>query len=45
MMDKKYVPLRVIKMQQIKFYSSACFSTLRDIWFRVAEIDFSFKIE
>ena len=45
MIDKKYVPLRVIKMQQIKFYSCACFSTLRDIWFRAIKIDFSFKIE
>ena len=47
MIDKKYVALRAIEMQQIKFYSCACFSTLGDIWFRVgvgdncAILDFS----
>ena len=45
MIDKKYVALRAIKMQQIKFYSCACFSTLQDIWFRGVTIDFSFEIE
>ena len=33
MIDKKYVALRAIKMQQIKYYSCPCFSTLWDIWF------------
>ena len=45
MIDKKYVALRAIKMQQIKFYSFACFSTLREIWFRCITNDFSFEIE
>ena len=45
MIDKKYVGLRAIEMQQIKFYSCACFSTLGDIWFRGITIDFIFKIE
>ena len=37
--------LRAIKMNQIKFYSYACFSPLPDILSGGITIDFSFKIE